>query len=179
VLSLMRSDVRLTVLVHTKHAKAFNDMLASLNPASKINLMQVTEINAATAMLLAAKVEQGEFIVIAGDRVPVSAKPRVAIADFLGQPAAFPVGPFILASILQCPIFLLFSMQREDHYEVHVEFLRESAHLPRKERDQALAVLVAEFAARLQYHCLRAPYQWFNFFDFWHLPTLETSDAPR
>lgn len=179
VLSLLRSDVRLTVLVHTKHAKAFNQMLASLNPASQINLMQVTEMTPATAMLLATKVEQGEFVVIAGDRVPVSPNPRVAVAEFLGQPAAFPVGPYVLASILQCPIFLLFSMQREKHYEVHFELLRESVRLPRKERDQVLTELVTDFAARLQYHCLRAPYQWFNFFDFWHLPTLETSDARR
>jgi predicted LPLAT superfamily acyltransferase len=179
VLSRLRKDMRLTVLVHTKHAKAFNQMLATLNPDSQLNLMQVTEMNAATAMLLAAKIEQGEFVVIAGDRVPVSANPRVAVADFLGQPAAFPVGPYILGSVLQCPIYLLFSMQRGNHYEVHFELLRDSVRLPRKEREEALAALVADYAARLQYHCLRAPYQWFNFFDFWHLPRLETSDAPR
>ena len=61
---------------------------------------------------------------IAGDRVPVAAHPRVALADFLGQPAAFPVGPYILGSVLQCPVYLLFSMQRGDRYEVHFELLR-------------------------------------------------------
>lgn len=179
VLSRLRSDLRLTVLVHTKHAKAFNQMLATLNPDSQLNLMQVTDMNAATAMLLAAKIEQGEFVVIAGDRVPVSDNPRVAVADFLGEPAAFPIGPYILGSVLQCPVYLLFSMQRGAHYEVHFELLRDSLRLPRKGREEALTALVADYAARLQYHCLRAPYQWFNFFDFWHLPQLETSDAPR
>jgi len=179
VLSRLRSDLRFTVLVHTKHAQAFNQMLATLNPDSQLNLLQVTDMNAATAMLLAAKIEQGEFVVIAGDRVPVAAHPRVALADFLGQPAAFPVGPYILGSVLQCPVYLLFSMPRGDRYEVHFELLRESVRLPRKGRDEALGALVAEYAARLQYHCLRAPYQWFNFFDFWHLPQLDISDAPR
>ncbi len=179
VLARRHGGARLTVLVHTRHARAFNQMMASLAPESQLNLMQVTEMNPATAMLLAEKVAQGEFIVIAGDRVPVSSKPRVATADFLGAPAAFPVGPYILASVLQCPVYLMFSMRRRGRAEVHFELMRESVRLPRKGRDAALALLVADYAARLQTHCLRAPLQWFNFYDFWHLPELDLTDAPR
>ncbi len=179
VLSRRRAGLKLTVLVHTKHAQAFNRMLARLNPDSQLNLMQVTEMSPATAMLLAERVANGEFVVIAGDRIPVSAHPRVALADFLGAPAAFPVGPYVLASVLQCPVFLLFSMRRGDHSEVHFELFRESLRLPRQGRDAALAALAADYAARLGHFCLQAPTQWFNFFDFWHLPELDTPDAPR
>jgi predicted LPLAT superfamily acyltransferase len=28
--------------------------------------------------------------------------------------------------------------------------------------------LVAAYAGRLEHHTLTAPYQWFNFFDYWH-----------
>jgi predicted LPLAT superfamily acyltransferase len=111
VLSRQRHDIKLTVLVHTKHAQAFNDMLGKLNPDSQLNLMQVTEMSPATAILLSERVARGEFVVIAGDRVPVSHNPRVAMADFIGAPAAFPVGPYVLASILQCPVYLLFSIR--------------------------------------------------------------------
>ena len=179
VLSRRRKNVRMTVLVHTKHAQAFNKMLGALEPDSQLNLMQVTEITPATAMLLSEKIQQGEFVVIAGDRVPVAANPRVAITQFLGAPAAFPVGPYILASILQCPIYLLFSLQVDGHPEIHFELLRDTVRIPRKGRDEALALIVADYAARLEYHCLRAPLQWFNFYDFWHLPQLDNSDAPR
>ena len=179
VLSGMRSDFPLTILVHTRHAEAFNNMLAALNPASRLNLMQVTEIDAGAAMQLAERMERGESVVIAGDRVPVSLDPRVAYADFLGDKAAFPIGPYVLASALQCPVYLLFSLRHGDDYEVHFELLRESARLPRKEREEAIAAMVADFAVRLQYHCLRAPLQWFNFYDFWHFSRLERSDALR
>ncbi|MDO9194038.1 MAG: acyltransferase [Undibacterium sp.] len=179
VLSRRRKNVRMTVLVHTKHAQAFNKMLGALDPDSQLNLMQVTEITPATAMLLSEKIDQGEFVVIAGDRIPVAANPRVAITRFLGAPAAFPVGPYILASILQCPIYLLFSLQVDGHPEIHFELLRELVRVPRKGRDEALASIVADYAARLEHHCLRAPLQWFNFYDFWHLPQLDNSDAPR
>lgn len=179
VLSRQHRKMRLTILVHTKHARAFNQMLAALDPQSQLNLMQVTEMTPATAMLLSEKIEQGEFVVIAGDRVPVAPNPRVAIANFLGAPAAFPIGPYVLASILQCPTYLLFPLQLEKHAELHFELLRESIRLPRKGRDEALQPLVADYAARLQHYCVRAPLQWFNFYDFWHLPTLDTHDASR
>ena len=178
MLSQRDTRLKLTVLVHTRHAQAFNRMLARLNPDSQLNLMQVTEITPATAMLLAEKVAQGEFVVIAGDRIPVSPQPRVAVAPFLGQPAAFPVGPYVLASVLQCPVYLLFSMRIGQRSEIHFERFRESLHLPRKSREPMLAELAAAYAARLQHHCLRAPLEWFNFYDFWQLPDTSRLDIP-
>jgi len=179
VLSRQRPDIKLTVLVHTRHAQAFNDMLGRLNPESQLNLMQVTEMSPATAIVLSERIARGEFVVIAGDRVPVSHNPRVALADFIGAPAAFPVGPYILASILQCPVYLLFSIRQGRRSEVHFEVFRESVRIPRQGRDEALNALAAAYARRLEYYCLRAPLQWFNFYDFWHLPQLERPDASR
>jgi predicted LPLAT superfamily acyltransferase len=177
VLSRQHGNMRLTILVHTKHARAFNQMLAALNPESGLNLMQVTEMTPHTAMLLSERIANGEFVVIAGDRVPVSPQPRVVTAEFLGAPAAFPIGPYVLAGILQCPTYLMFSVTHGGRAEVHFELLRESVRVPRKDREEALRPLAADYAARLQHHCLRAPLQWFNFYDFWHLPSMDTNDA--
>ena len=176
VLSHQVSGLRLTVLVHTRHARAFNDMLAAIDPRSQMNLLQVTEMTPATAMLLAERVAQGEFVVIAGDRVPVSPDPSVTRAPFLGAAAAFPVGPYVLASVLQCPLYMMFSMRRPGHHEIHFELLRESVRLPRKGRADAVAAIARDYAARLQHHAVRAPLDWFNFYDFWHSP-LDKNDA--
>lgn len=177
VLAHAQPGLKLTVLVHTRHARAFNEMLAAIDPRSQVNLMQVTDMTPATAMLLAERVERGEFVVIAGDRIPVSPQPRVAVAPFLGRPAAFPVGPYVLAGVLQCPLCLMFSVRGKDGYEIHFEQLSENLRLPRKGREQVLAGLAAAYAARLQYHCVRSPLEWFNFYDFWHLPNLDEIDA--
>lgn len=179
VLSKRRAGFKLTVLIHTKHAARFNRLLAQLDPDSQLDLMQVTEFSPATAMLLAEKVAQGEFVAIAGDRIPVSTSPRVASARFLGALAPFPVGPYILAGLLQCPVFLLFSLRAGRTSEIHFELFRESIQLPRKARDEALAALVAEYAARLERYCRRAPLQWFNFYDFWQLATTDTPHVSR
>jgi predicted LPLAT superfamily acyltransferase len=178
VMAASQPGLKLTVLVHTRHAQAFNGMMARIDPRSAMNLLQVTEMTPATAIVLAERIAQGEFVVIAGDRVPVSANPRCALAPFLGSPAPFPVGPYVLASLLQCPAYLMFSARAGAGYEVHFELLREAIRLPRKGRDEQLAVLAGDFAARLEHHCLQTPLEWFNFYDFWQQPNPDKNDAP-
>ena len=168
-LSLRTPGLKINVLVHTRHAQAFNAMLAKLDPRSQLNLMQVTEMTPAMAMMLSERIERGEFVVIAGDRVPVSDNPRVAIAPFMGQDAAFPVGPYVMAAVLGCPMYALFATG----HELHFEHLRERVLLPRRGREAALAELAAQYAARLEHHARRAPLEWFNFYNFWHLPGTE------
>lgn len=179
VVSKRRAGLKLTVLIHTKHAQAFNRLLAQLDPESQLNLMQVTEISPATAILLSKKIAQGEFVAIAGDRIPVSRNPRVVLAKFLGESAPFPVGPYILASLLQCPTYLLFSLRAGRAWQIHFELFREAILLPRKNRYGALTQLVADYVSRLEHFCLRAPLQWFNFYDFWRLPVMDTADGSR
>ncbi|MDR6395463.1 LpxL/LpxP family acyltransferase [Herbaspirillum seropedicae] len=177
VIGRQHPALKLTVLVHTRHAQAFNQMLAQLDPGSQLNLMQVTEMSPATAIVLAEKVAQGEFVVIAGDRVPVSPQPRVAHASFMGKNAPFPIGPYVMAALLQCPVYLMFSRRSAEGAEVSFEAFRQQIILPRKQRDQVLAELAAAYATRLEAHCLQAPYQWFNFYDFWADSALDEHHA--
>jgi predicted LPLAT superfamily acyltransferase len=174
-----RIGLKVTVLTHTKHAKRFNELLERLDPASQLDLLQVTEISPATAMLLSEKIARGELVAIAGDRVPISTQPLVAWANFLGTAAAFPTGPYILAHLLQCPIFLLFSIKAGRTNEVYFERLAETIRLPRDEREAELARLAQQYAQRLEHFCRRAPFEWFNFYDFWRLPALDGDHAPR
>jgi predicted LPLAT superfamily acyltransferase len=174
VMSMRQPGLKLTVLLHTKHAPKFNRLLAQLNPRSQLNVMQVTELTSATAVFLIDKINQGEFVAIAGDRIPVAVEPRVAFARFLGEMAPFPVGPYILASLFGCPVYLLFSLRVGRSAEIRFELFRDVIRLSRRNRQEALTALVEDYAARLEHHCRRAPLQWFNFYDFWRLSHLNT-----
>jgi predicted LPLAT superfamily acyltransferase len=169
VLSKHNKTLKLTVLIHTKHAKAFNQLLSKLDPSSQINLMQVTELTPASAIQLKEKIDHGEFIAITGDRIPVTSHPKVIFAPFLNQNAPFPIGPYILASLLQCPVYLLFSIRTSSGTQLYFEAFRELIQLSRKQRDEILTQLITDYAARLEYYCRKAPLQWFNFYDFWSL----------
>ncbi len=176
-LTTRKSGIKLNVLVHTKHAVAFNALLAELNPKSELNIVQVTDVSADTVIRLREKVDRGEYIVIACDRVAVTGNSRVTSVDFLGASARFPVGPYVLASLLQCPTYLLFCIAEQGRYHMYFERFRERIVLPRASRDSAIADAAQEFASRLAYFCQRAPYQWFNFYDFWGTPQMERTDA--
>ncbi|QKG00803.1 glycosyltransferase family 2 protein [Aeromonas hydrophila] len=164
-----KKGLRINALVFTRHAARFNALLKQINPDSHLNLIQVQELGADTAILLKEKLEQGEWVVIVGDRTSVTREKRVIWADFLGAPAPFPLGPFVLSCVLGCPVYLMFGLKEQGRFRVHFEPFADGQPLPRQGRQQILASRVQAYADRLQHHCLRAPLDWFNFFDFWQL----------
>lgn len=160
--------IPLNILVHTHHAERFNRILKKLDPLSQINLIQVTDLNAILAMDLAQKVQAGEALVIAADRVPVSGDLKHMVStEFLGRPANFPTGPYILAHVLQAPVFFVTCVQQNGSYHLHYQVFAERIELPRTNRTQALTQYAQKFAMMLETHCIQAPLQWFNFYPFW------------
>ena len=157
--------VRLNVLMHTRHASYFSRVLRMAG-ASDLTILQVTELDAATALMLKGRVDQGEWVVITGDRVPVHGGRTVDVA-LLGGHAPMPVGPYVLAALLECPVFLIFCLRRAGHHHVYFERFADRVEWQRRERDAVLADLAQRFAGRLEHHLCLEPLQWFNFYPFW------------
>lgn len=172
-------NVKVTMLVYTQHAEKFNEMLKRTNAEASVNLMQVTDMSPATAMLLSERVAAGEFIVIAGDRTPVNGGGRFSVVDFLGTPAPMPQGAFILASLLRCPVYLMFCLKQKSVYHIYMEEFAQKLVFARKEREQKLTEAVANYARRLEHYCQLAPLQWFNFFPFWQLDKQMSETAEK
>jgi predicted LPLAT superfamily acyltransferase len=158
---------RVNVLVHTRHASLYNGLIHSLRPDVEDYTIQVTEIGPQTAVELKDRVERGEWLAIAGDRTPVHGKSRTSRVPFLGAEASFPQGPYILAALMGCPVYLMFCLREGSGHTVHFEKLADSVLLPRHDREGALAGFAARYAQRLEHYCLQAPLQWYNFYDFW------------
>lgn len=174
------SQVKINALVFTEHAERFNSVMKAVNPSSELNLIQVSSMGPDTAILLQQKIEQGEWVVIVGDRTSTSKESRSVWADFLGKPAPFPQGPFMLASVLKAPVYLLFGLRDDSrdtpHFDVYFEPFSSQIVLPRKTRQQALTQVVQDYANRLQHYTLKAPLQWYNFFNFWTLSNQQDDD---
>jgi predicted LPLAT superfamily acyltransferase len=158
---------RLTVLQHTAHARRFNRMLAGLNPEAAMDCLEVSEIGPAAAIALQERVERGGWIAIAGDRTPPSGNSRVSRAPFLGAEASFPQGPYILAHLLRCPVYALFCLRDGARWRLHLEPFAERVELPAGDKRAALDALARRYAERLEAHAVAAPFQWYNFFEFW------------
>jgi predicted LPLAT superfamily acyltransferase len=148
-----------------RNAERFNRVLREFDSASEASLIQISD---SVDFVIAIKeaIDAGELVGILGDRV----RPReaCALADFLGSQAAFPTGPYALASVLQCPIYLTFALYREpNRYDIYCEPFTQGTTVPRSERPKVFQEQVQRFADRLSHYTRMAPNNWFNFFDFW------------
>jgi predicted LPLAT superfamily acyltransferase len=164
-LACLNRRVRLNVLVYTRHAAYFTRVLAMAG-ASEVELLQVGEFDAAAALALKQRIDRGEWVVITGDRVPVHGG-RTVDVSFLGGIAPLPVGPYVLAALLDCPVHLLFCLRRAGRNHVYFEPFAERMRWPRSQRDAAIAVQAQRFAERLAHYVRLEPLQWFNFYPFW------------
>jgi predicted LPLAT superfamily acyltransferase len=158
---------RLTILVHTRHAVNYNRLLRAFRPEAALNLIQVSEIGPETAIDLQQRIDRGEWVVIAGDRTPVSAGSHVSFVPFLGQDAGFANGPWILGALLRCPVHLLFCVRIGNGWRLTLEHCADRIVLDRKDRRSALRSNAAAYAERLETYARAFPMQWYNFFDFW------------
>jgi predicted LPLAT superfamily acyltransferase len=110
---------------------------------------------------------RGEIVAMLGDRH--FGGERTMRRDFLGHPARFPVGPMLTAAVLGVPAVAFFCLYRGPfRYDVHFELLAERIELgERRARDAALEPWVERYVRSLEGHTRAAPYNWFNFYDFW------------
>ncbi|MBY4950649.1 glycosyltransferase family 2 protein [Pantoea sp. DY-17] len=174
------SGLVINALVFTDNAQRFREVLESIAPQAGVNLLPVTDIGPDTAILLQQKLDAGEWVAIVGDRTAVhrqrGGERRVVWSEFMGHPAPFPQGPFVLAAALRCPVLLMFALREQGRLRVHCEAFADPLSLPRAQRQQALQATVDRYAERLQQHALMAPLDWFNFYDFWTLPEEKSRD---
>ncbi|MCK9237301.1 MAG: glycosyl transferase [Thiopseudomonas sp.] len=165
-LAEVSKKVRMNVLVHTAHAQQINRLLNE-SGASNLRLIQVAELDAVTMLQLSQRIDEGEWLAIAGDRVPLHDK-RLSLVQFLGQPAHLPQGPWLLAGLLQCPVNLFFCLKIKGRYRICLEPFAQRIEWQRRSRQEILDGYAQQFADRLALRCLEAPDQWFNFYPFWN-----------
>ncbi|WP_233850897.1 glycosyltransferase family 2 protein [Paraburkholderia sp. HD33-4] len=169
-LAIRGDHAKVTAVVYTEHARRFNEVLAASNREFARHLLEVGDFGPETAVLMQQRIDAGELLVIVGDRVPAREAGRTTDAQFLGASAPFAQGPYVLAHALGCPVYLFFCLKERDGYRMYFEPFAERIELPRRERAQHLAAWAQRYALRLEHYCRKAPYQWFNFFDFWASP---------
>jgi len=91
--------------------------------------------------------------------------------SFLGEEAMLPSGPFRIAALLRQPVIFMAGIYLGgNRYRIHFEAIADFSRIPAAERGAAQREAVKRYAAILEQHCRTAPYNWFNFFDFWQPP---------
>jgi predicted LPLAT superfamily acyltransferase len=175
VLSMRRPDVMVRVVLDEGHSPMLSRVIANLNPEIARRIISPRRSGMTVALEIGDALQQGSLVTMLADR----ARPgnTTVSVDFLGAPAHFPTAPWQIASAMHVPVVLCLGIYRGgSKYELHFEVLSEKLHFDRRERNRKLVAAVQLFADRLAHYARLAPYNWFNFYDFWH--TEKTVDRP-
>ncbi len=155
------------MMMYEENAQKANAALESLGGRSRMKVIPIGGVDS----LLRAKdrLDAGEWVGILGDRLVASE--RLVYVPFLGSQAAFPAGPFLMASTLKVPVVLFASLYLGgNRYKEYFELFAEEVVIDRRHREADLEKWVRRYAERLEHYCRLAPYNWFNFYDFWGAP---------
>lgn len=163
-----RPNVVLRLVMDRQHSPAATAFLEALNPQLAAQVLDIgAQPGAGLAMLPA--LESGALVALLADRPRGGEK--TVVAEFFGQAAHFPAAPHEIAMVTQAPVVMFWGLHRgPGHYQIIFERLPAPKRVPRAQRTQEIERSVQRYAARLEHHARQAPYNWFNFYDFWAEP---------
>lgn len=164
VLGVMRRQFPLKVLMDVDHNPDITKFLNSLNREISSTIIPIR--GPATLLEVRERLQEGYLVGMLGDRVMSDCK--ITKCRFFGAEAYFPTGPMLLAALASCPIVLIFALYMGgNRYDVYFEYLID--HISEEDRLSRDDVqrLTQRYAERLEHYTRMAPYNWFNFYDFW------------
>ncbi|MFO1026862.1 MAG: acyltransferase [Acetobacteraceae bacterium] len=171
-----QAPVPVRPLMYRQHGGGLTALLEALDPALAAAIIDIGQPD--TMLRVQEAVAQGEMIGILADRSPGDT--RQVTVPFLGSPAAFPAGPWILASVLEVPVVIFYGVRTGSRrYLVRFEAFSDRLVLNRGTREDDLRAAVGRYAASLEGMCRSWPYNWFNFYQFWSAPPHASSQNEK
>ena len=164
--------LRVAMIMYEDNARLINATLAAIAPDAKLHTIALGRVDAMLA--LRRWLDEGGVAGMLADRTlpgrPGNAQRSKTVAlPFLGATAHFADGPFRLAAMLRKKLVFMAGVYRGgNRYELHFAELADfSKPGPAAERDVAIRAALERYVATLESLCRSAPYNWFNFYDFW------------
>lgn len=107
----------------------------------------------------------GEFLCMHGDRYMHGAD-TIAV-DFFGDKAHLPAGPFQLTVRMKVPYTVVYAFKESmSHYHFY--------STPPLRNPKSVEEAAQYFATSMEEKIRQYPYQWYNFYDFWAKPAVES-----
>ena len=158
------TDVRVAMLMHQDNAQKINAMLAAINPEAVQDIIGLGHID--SMLQVRERLDAGNVVGMLADRTP--GNDTLYPVQILGAHASLPVGPFRMAALLRRPVIFMTGLYLGgNRYAIHFDTLADFSAVAHGQRDAAVHAAIIRYAELLDQYCRKAPYNWFNFFDFW------------
>ena len=171
-----RPEMPLRVVLDKQKTPAMTALLEALAPEVGACVIDAARDGASIALAMAEACRDGAVVAMLADRG--RAHEVLQRVEFLGSSAPFPVSPWLLANSLRVPVVLCFGLYLGgNRYRLIFEPFADRVEIPRHARPEAVGTLIAGYARRLEHYIHVAPYNWFNFYDFWQDPPADAEPA--
>lgn len=166
-------DLSVSMVMYEDNAQYLNEVFAAINPKLTEAIIPLGRID--SMLRVKRALDDGGLVGMLADRTLAEeiGTPAVREVALLGGTIAIPTGPFRMAAMLKRPVVFIVGLYRgRNRYEVHYEdlydFSAPAADGPGQTTNAAIDQAIACYVARLEHYCRVAPYNWFNFFDYWN-----------
>ena len=150
----LKSNV--SVFLQKNHCKIFNEFIDKFKiNIEKIKICPVEEIDISSANILDEDLKKGGIAFMAGDRVSDN-NVKCSDMDFLNKKIRLPEGAFRFAKIMDTNIYFVSALKEKNKYKIYLH----------KEESKNIKQIQKDFVDFLEKMTLLAPYQFYNFFDF-------------
>lgn len=154
---------KMNIVMYDAEYQKIKEILEKNMQARNYKVIPVNEDDLAHVFRINDALRRNEYVCFQGDRF-VKGAPCLTV-PFLGHEAAFPAGPFVLASRLGVPVVFYFAMrEKERTYRFHFFLAQEAGRSSGKKRETAL---LEQYVDVLEKIVRKYPEQWFNYYDFW------------
>jgi predicted LPLAT superfamily acyltransferase len=156
--------LKVAMLMYKENARKLNATLAAINPKAMQDVIPLGRIE--SMLTVRDKLDDGYVVGMLADRT--LGGDATQPVTFLGQPTELPVGPWRMAAMLKRPVFFMAGIYLGgNRYRIRFERLADFSQVERSQRDEAIRAAIVLYADCMTRHCRQAPYNWFNFYDFW------------
>ncbi len=162
--------MRVTMVMYPDNARKIHGVLQAVAPDFKLAVIAIG--NAGSTLAIRDALDAGHLVGLLGDRylsADSARSPGIEI-PFLGVPALFSDGPLRLALLLKRRvIFMVGLFLGGRRYDVRFETLADFRQPPADAaaRERLIRETLQRYVAQLEALCREAPYNWFNFYDYW------------
>jgi hypothetical protein len=166
-----RPGMRVAMVMYPDNARLIHAVLQSVAPDFKLGIIPIGR--AGSTLAIRDWLDGGGLAGLLGDRfLPADpARAGSAALPFLGVPTRFTDGPLRLAQLLRRRVIFMVGLYLGgNRYDVRFEELADFRERvdDAGERERLVQHALAAYVARLESLVREAPYNWFNFHDFWN-----------
>ena len=155
---------RVNIFLQANACKIFNDFLKTLElHIPEIEAFPVEEISPHISIEISDRLQNGEIVFMAGDRISAQNENIAYEAEFLNHKVKFPLGTLKFALMLNVPVYFIVCVKDRNKYKIFAEkFVSD-----KQKRTEKLEDLKLQYVNFLEKYTLMYPEQFFNFYDMW------------